>query len=208
MKEEQESEEENAEQRSGKSPNFLGEIPEAWQRRARAAFGYTFCVVMLIAIPCVIVARIFPAATWLSTVSEVFGQIGSLLYHYGVGLTFGIAAPCLAWEGIMYLREKRRREKAEAFAAAVNEELQRAREEAEAINAQLQRAREEAEAVVAQLQERVNALENELRTRAQADSINAQLQERISMLETEVTQLRSELNGSNARSQASDDAAD
>ena len=66
----------------------------------------------------------------------------------------------------MYLREKRRREKAEA------------------INAQLQHAREEAEAVVAQLQERIN------------------------VLETEVTQLRSELNGSNARSQSSDDAAD
>ena len=190
MKEEQEPEEENAEHRSGKSPNFLGEIPEAWQRRARAAFGYTFCVVMLIAIPCVIAAQIFPAVTWLSIVLEVFGQIGSLLYHYGVGLTFGIAAPCLAWEGIMYLREKRRREKAEA------------------INAELQRAHEEAEAVVAQLQERVNALENELRTRAQAEVINAQLQERISLLETEVTQLRSELNGSNARSQSSNDAAD
>ena len=194
MKAEREPEKENAEQRSGKSPNFLGEIPEAWQRRARATFGYTFCVVMLIAIPCVIVARIFPAATWLSTVSEVFGQIGSLLYHYGVGLTFGIAAPCLAWEGIMYLREKRRREKAEAFAAAVN--------------AELQREREAAEAAKAQLQERVSALENELRTRAQAESINAQLQERISMLETEVTQLRSELNGSNARSQSSDDAVE
>ena len=169
MKAEREPEKENAEQRSGKSPNFLGEIPEAWQRRARAAFGYTFCVVMLIAIPCVIAARIFPV-TWLSTVSEVFGQIGSLLYHYGVGLTFGIAAPCLAWEGIMYLREKRRREKAEAFAAAVN--------------AKLQREREEAETVVAQLQERIN------------------------VLETEVTQLRSELNGSNTRSQSSDDAAE
>ena len=114
--------------------------------------------------------------------------------YYGVGLTFGIAAPCLAWEGIMYLREKRRREKAEAFAAAVN--------------AKLQREREAAEAAKAQLQERVSALENELRTRAQADSINAQLQERISMLETEVTQLRSELNGANARSQSSDDAAE
>ena len=67
----------------------------------------------------------------------------------------------------MYLREKRRREKAEAFAAAVNEELQR--------------AREEAEVVVTQLQERIN------------------------VLETEVTQLRSELNGSNARSQSSDE---
>ena len=207
MKEEREPEEENAEQRSGKSPNFLGEIPEAWQRRARAAFGYTFCVVMLIAIPCVIAARIFPAMTWLSIVSGVFGQIGSLLYHYGVGLTFGIAAPCLAWEGIMYLREKRRREKAEAFAAAVNEELQRAREEAEAINAQLQRAREEAEAVVAQLQERVNALENELRTRAQAEVINAQLQNEVGTLRNQVTHLSRELDALKARSQ-SDDAAE
>ena len=44
----------------------------------------------------------------------------------------------------MYLREKRRREKAEA------------------INAQLQRAREEADAVVAQLQERISVLETEV----------------------------------------------
>ena len=68
----------------------------------------------------------------------------------------------------MYLREKRRREKAEALAAAVNAELQRAREEAE--------------------------------------TINAQLLERINALETEVTQLRRELNRSNARSQSADDA--
>ena len=194
MKEERESEEENAEQRSGKSPNFLGEIPEAWQRRARAAFGYTFCVVMLIAIPCVIAAQIFPAMTWLSIVLRVFGQIGSLLYHYGVGLTFGIAAPCLAWEGIMYLREKRRREKAEAFAAAVN--------------AELQREREEAEAAKAQLQERVSALENELRTRAQAEVINAQLQNEVGTLRNQVTHLSSELDALKARSQSSDDAAD
>ena len=191
MKEEQEPQEENAEQRGDKSPNFLGEIPEAWKRRARAAFGYTFCATMLIAIPCVIAARMFPAVTWLATVSEVFRHIGFLLYHYGVGLSFGIVAPCLAWEGIMYLREKRRREKAEAFAASVN--------------AQLQREREAAEAAKAQLQERVSALENELRTRKQADSVNAQLQERISVLETEVTHLRRELNGANARSQSSDE---
>ncbi len=189
MKEERESEE-NAEHRSGKSPNFLGEIPEAWQRRARAAFGYTFCAVMLIAIPCVIAARIFPV-TWLSIVLEVLGQIGSFLYHYGVGLTFGIAAPCLAWEGIMYLREKRRREKAEALAAAVSAELEREREK-------VRHEREEA------LHEREEAQ----RARAQAEVINAQLQERISLLETEVTQLRSELNGSRARSQSSDDAAE
>ena len=181
MKEEQENQEVNAEQHSDRASNFLGEIPEAWQRRARAAFGYTFCVVMLIAIPCVIAAEIFPAMTWLSIVLRVFWQIGSLLYHYGVGLTFGIAAPCLAWEGIMYLREKRRREKAEALAAAVSAELEREREET--------------------LHEREEAQ----RARAQAESINAQLQERISLLETEVTQLRSELNGSNAHSQSSDE---
>jgi len=79
-----------------------------------------------------------------------------------------IIAYCLAWENIMYLREKRRREKAEALAAAVNAELQRAREEAE--------------------------------------TTNAQLLERINALETEVTQLRRELNRSNARSQSADDA--
>ena len=190
MKEEQENQEVNAEQHGDRVSNFLGEIPEAWQRRARAAFGYTFCVVMLIAIPCVIAARIFPALTWLAIVLEVFGQIGNLLYHYGVGLTFGIAAPCLAWEGIMYLREKRRREKAEA------------------INAQLQRAREEAEAVVAQLQERVNALENELRTRAQAEVINAQLQNEVGTLRNQVTHLSSELDALKARSQSPDDAAE
>ena len=191
MKEEQENQEVNAEQHGDRASNFLGEIPEAWQRRARAAFGYTFCVVMLIAIPCVIAAEIFPAVTWLALVLRVFGQIGSLLYHYGVGLTFGIAAPCLAWEGIMYLREKRRREKAEALAAAVSAELEREREK-------VRHEREEA------LHEREEAQ----RARAQAEVINAQLQERISLLETEVTQLRSELNGSNARSQASNDAAD
>ena len=92
----------------------------------------------------------------------------------------------------MYLREKRRREKAEALAAAVNAELQRAREEAEATNAQLL--------------ERVSTLENELRAREQAAAINAQLLERINALETEVTQLRRELNRSNARSQSADDA--
>ena len=205
MKEEQEPEEENAEQRSGKSPNFLGEIPEAWQRRARAAFGYTFCVVMLIAIPCVVAARIFPAMTWLSIVLEVFGQIGSLLYHYGVGLTFGIAAPCLAWEGIMYLREKRRREKAEALAAAVSAELEREREKVRHEREEAQREREEA---LHKREEALHEREEAQRARAQAEVINAQLQERISLLETEVTQLRSELNGSNARSQSSDDAAD
>ena len=113
--------------------------------------------------------------------------------YYGVGLTFGIAAPCLAWEGIMYLREKRRREKAEAFAAAVN--------------AKLQREREAAEAAKAQLQERVSALENELRTRAQAEVINAQLQNEVGTLRNQVTHLSRELDALKARSQ-SDDAAE
>ena len=152
MKEEQENQEVNAEQHGDRASNFLGEIPEAWQRRARAAFGYTFCVVMLIAIPCVIAARIFPAVTWLSIVLEVFGQIGSLLYHYGVGLTFGIAAPCLAWEGIMYLREKRARERE-------------------------QRAREQAEAVVTALQKEVSTLRNEVTyLRGELDQLKGQSQ--------------------------------
>ena len=90
----------------------------------------------------------------------------------------------------MYLREKRRREKAEA------------------INAQLQRAREEAEAVVAQLQERVSRLENELRAREQAEAINAQLQNEVGTLRNQVTRLSHELDALKARSQPSDDAAD
>ena len=63
----------------------------------------------------------------------------------------------------MYLREKRRREKAEALAAAVNAELQRAREEAEAINAQLL--------------ERINALETEVtQLRRELNRANARSQ--------------------------------
>ncbi len=63
----------------------------------------------------------------------------------------------------MYLREKRRREKAEALAAAVNAELQRAREEAEATNAQLL--------------ERINALETEVtQLRRELNRANARSQ--------------------------------
>lgn len=188
MKEEQEPQEENSEQRGDRSANFLGEIPESWQRRARAAFGYAFCVVMLIVIPCEIATRMFPAVTWLAAISGVFRGIGHHLYHYGVGLSFGIVAPCLAWENIMYLREKRRREKAEALAAAVNAELQREREKVLHEREEAQRERAEAQ-----------------RARAQAEVINAQLQEQIHALETEVTQLRQDLNGANVHPQPSDD---
>ena len=197
MKEEQEPQEENAEQHGDRSANFLGEIPEAWKRRARAAFGYAFCVVMLIVIPCEIATRMFPAVTWLAAISGMFRGIGHHLYHYGVGLSFGIVAPCLAWENIMYLREKRRREKAEALAAAVNAELQREREKVLREREEAQREREEAQREREEAQrERAEAQ----RARAQAEVINAQLQEQIHALETEVTQLRRELNGSNARS--------
>ena len=193
MKKEPETQKkENAERASESSSNFLGEIPEAWKRRARAAFGYAFCVTLLIVVLSEIAAGLFPEVRWFTVASVVLRHIGVQMYHYSLGLGTAIIAYCLAWENIMYLREKRRREKAEALAAAVNAELQRAREEAEAINAQLL--------------ERVSTLENELRAREQAAAINAQLLEQINALETEVTQLRRELNRSNARSQSADDA--
>ena len=154
MKEEQETQQENTEQDSESSSNFLGEIPESWKRRARAAFGYAFCVMILIAVSFEIAAAIFPAQ-WLTTVSKVVRQIGYHLYHYGVGLGVAIVAPCLVWENVMYLREKRRRERE-----------QRAREQAEAVVAELQereqRAREQAEAVVAALQKEIGTLRNEV----------------------------------------------
>ncbi len=62
----------------------------------------------------------------------------------GIGLGIAIIAPCLAWEHLMYLREKRKREQA-----------QRAREQA-------QRAREQAETMVAELQKEVDQLRSEL----------------------------------------------
>ncbi len=148
MKEEQENQQENAEQYGKSSSNFLGDIPEAWKRRARAAFGYIFCVTLFIVILSETAAGIFPAVKWFTVVSTVLRHIGTQLYHYSLGLGTAIIAYYLAWENIMYLREKRRREKAEALAAAVNAELQRAREEAEATNAQLQ--------------ERISALETEV----------------------------------------------
>ena len=202
MKEE-ENQQENAEHHGDRSTNFLGEIPEAWKRRARAAFGYTFCVVMLVVVPCEIATRIFPAVTWLATVSDVFQSIGLHLYHYGVGLGVGIVAPCLVWENIMYLREKRRRERE-----------QRAREHAEAVTAQFRervsalenelRNREQAAALTAQLQERIRALENELRDREQAASLNAQLQNEVSTLRDQVSHLNRELAALKAQSQPHD----
>ena len=137
MKEEQENEQENAEQYSESSSNFLGEIPESWKRRARAAFGYTFCVTILIVVSCEIAVVIFPTVQWLVAVSTVMRHLGYHLYHYGVGLGVAIIAPCLVWEHIMYIREKRRRERE-------------------------QRAREQAEAVVAALQKEVGTLRSEV----------------------------------------------
>ena len=137
MKEEQENEQENAEQYSESSSNFLGEIPESWKRRARVAFGYTFCVTILIVVSCEIAVVIFPTVQWLVAVSTVMRHLGSHLYHYGVGLGVAIIAPCLVWEHIMYIREKRRRERE-------------------------QRAREQAEAVVAELQKEVGTLRSEV----------------------------------------------
>ena len=204
MKEEQETQQENTEQDSESSSNFLGDIPESWKRRARAAFGYAFCVMILIAVSFEIAAAIFPAQ-WLTTVSEVVRQIGYHLYHYGVGLGVAIVAPCLVWENVMYLREKRRREREQR----AREREQRAREQAEAVVAELQereqrareheqRAREQAEAVVAELQERVSALEEERRAREQAEAVIAQLQK-------EMAELRRELDAANARSQSPHD---
>ena len=139
MKEEPETRhEENTERAGESSANFLGEIPEAWKHRARAAFGYLFCLMILIAVSCEIAVRMFPEAAWLASVTALLRQIGYHLYHYSIGLGAAIIAPCLVWENIMYLREKRRREKAEALAATVNAELQREREAAEAAKAQLQ----------------------------------------------------------------------
>ena len=150
MKEEQETQQENIEQDSESSSNFLGEIPESWKRRARAAFGYAFCVMILIAVSFEIASAIFPAQ-WLTTVSEVVRQIGYHLYHYGVGLGVAIVAPCLVWENVMYLREKRARERE-----------QRAREREQRAREREQRAREQAEAVVAELEKEVGTLRNEV----------------------------------------------
>ena len=161
MKEEQENEQENAEQYSESSSNFLGEIPESWKRRARAAFGYTFCVTILIVVSCEIAVVIFPTVQWLVAVSTVMRHLGYHLYHYGVGLGVAIIAPCLVWEHIMYIREKRRRERE-------------------------QRAREQAEAVVEELRARVIALEQERQAREQAEVVIAQLQEEVAALRREL----------------------
>ena len=177
MKEKQENQQENTEQSSESSSNFLGEIPESWKRRARAAFGYTFCVTILSVVSCEIAVAIFPTVKWLTAMSTVLRHIGSHLYHYGVGLGVAIIAPCLVWENIMYLREKRRRERE-------------------------QRAREQAEAVVAELRGRVSALEEEKRAREQAETVIAQLQKEVRTLQDEVIHLRCELDSAQARAQS------
>ena len=161
LKEEQENKQENAEQRGESSSNFLSEIPESWKRRARAAFGYAFCVTMLIVVPSEIAAGIFPGVKWIAAVTSVVRNIGVQMYHFGVGWGIGIVAPCLVWEHIMYLREKRARERE-------------------------QRAREQAEAVVAELRERVSALEEEQRAREQAEVVIAQLQKEVAELRREL----------------------
>lgn len=144
MKDSQENLENNAEHSVEKHTNFLGEIPESWQRCARAAFGYIFCVYMFIAVSSEIVVAILPETTWLGQVITVMNNIESHLYHFGIGLGIAIIAPCLAWEHLMYLREKRKRERE-----------QRAREQA-------QQAQEQAEAIVAKLQKEVDHLRSEL----------------------------------------------
>ena len=152
LKEEQKNEQENAEQRGESSSNFLSEIPESWKRRARAAFGYAFCVTMLIVVPSEIAAGIFPGVTWIATVTSVVRHIGVQMYHFGIGWGMGIVAPCLVWEHIMYLREKRARERE-------------------------QRAREQAEAVVTALQKEVSTLQHEVTyLRGELDQLKGQSQ--------------------------------
>ena len=144
MKNSQENLENDAEHSVEKHTNFLGEIPESWQRCARAAFGYIFCVYMFIAVSAEIAVAILPETIWLEKSITVMNNIESHLYHFGIGLGIAIIAPCLAWEHLMYLREKRKRE-----------QEQRARE-------QEQRAREQAEAIVVELQKEVDQLRSEL----------------------------------------------
>ena len=144
MKNSQENLENNAEHSVEKHTNFLGEIPESWRRCARAAFGYIFCVYMFIAVSSEIAVAILPETTWLGQIITVMNNIESHLYHFGIGLGIAIIAPCLAWEHLMYLREKRKRERE-----------QRAREQA-------QQAQEQAETMVAELQKEVDQLRSEL----------------------------------------------
>ena len=147
---------------------------------------------MLSVIPCEIAVRIFPEVTWLASISEGFRRIGYHLYHYGIGLGVAIIAPCLVWENIMYLREKRRREKAEALAAAVNAELHREREAAEAAKAQLQHEVTTLKEQVAQLS--AAAVDAELhREREAAEAAKAQLQHEVTTLKEQVAQLSREL---------------
>ncbi|MDE0636048.1 MAG: hypothetical protein OXI43_09415 [Candidatus Poribacteria bacterium] len=92
---------------------------------------------MFIAVSSEIAVAIFPETLWLRETITVMNNIESHLYHFGIGLGIAIIAPCLAWEHLMYLREKRKRE-------------------------QEQRAREQAEAIVAELQKEINHLRSEL----------------------------------------------
>ena len=153
------NQQENAEQHGEQSSNFLGEIPENWKRCARAAFGYIFCVYITLAVAFEIALAVFPETQWLIAVVAVLKSIEFHLYHFGIGLGVAIIAPCLAWEHLMYLREKRRRE-----------QEQRAREQEQRAREQEQRAREHAEAIVARLEKEVAELRREL------DAVKAQTQ--------------------------------
>ena len=71
------------------------------------------------------------------------------LYHFGIGLGVAIIAPCLAWEHLMYLREKRRREQeqrarehAESIVARLEKEVAELRRELDAVKAQTQPPRD------------------------------------------------------------------
>ena len=106
---------------------------------------------MFIAVSSEIAVAILPETTWLGKIITVMNNIESHLYHFGIGLGIAIIAPCLAWEHLMYLREKRKRE-----------QEQRAREQEQRAREQEQRAREQAEMMVAELQKEVDQLRSEL----------------------------------------------
>ena len=107
---------------------------------------------MLIVVPSEIAAGIFPGVKWIAVVTSVVRHIGIQMYHFGIGWGMGIVAPCLVWEHIMYLREKRARERE-------------------------QRAREQAEAVVVELQKEVSTLQHEVTyLRGELDQLKGQSQ--------------------------------
>ena len=143
------NQQENAEQHGEQSSNFLGEIPENWKRCARAAFGYIFCVYITLAVAFEIALAVFPETQWLIAVVAVLKSIEFHLYHFGIGLGVAIIAPCLAWEHLMYLREKRRREQeqrarehAESIVARLEKEVAELRRELDAVKAQTQPPRD------------------------------------------------------------------